>query len=105
MLTLVYRAVSYISVRSDYRFVYVRLQSSAERAIFSMERDYDIFETLADGAPVWRGVVRGLEEARAAVSRLASQGTNEFFAIHTPTKEIVARAGGTSHKKKAANHT
>ena len=105
MLTLMYRAVSRVPVQADYRFADGPRWYPGRRAVFPMERDYDIFETSTDGSPVWRGFVRGLEEARAAVNRLASQGTNEFFAIHTPTKEIVARAGGPSPRKKAAKHT
>jgi len=56
-----------------------------------MHREYDIFEILPDGASIWRGAVRGLEQARAAVSDLARQSTNQFLAVHTPTKEIVSR--------------
>lgn len=70
-----------------------------------MDRDYDIFETLPNGTSIWRCFVRGVEEARAMVNRLASQGANEFFAIHTPTKEIVARARSEGPHKKAAKHS
>jgi hypothetical protein len=57
-----------------------------------MDREYDIFESLPDGTPIWRGFVRGVEEARGAVVRLASESRHECFAMHTPTKEVVARA-------------
>ncbi len=70
-----------------------------------MDREYDIFEVFADGRIIWRGFVRGLEEARATVNRLAAQATNEFFAMHTPTQEVVARVKGTGPRKKAANHS
>jgi len=62
-----------------------------------MNREYDIFEILPDDASMWRGIVRGLEEARWSVNRLARNSTNEFLAVHTPTKEVVARAGASSH--------
>ncbi|MGH9738785.1 MAG: hypothetical protein ACRD4X_09380 [Candidatus Acidiferrales bacterium] len=56
-----------------------------------MDREYDIFEKLPDGDLVWRAFVVGLESARAKLGQLASHSKNEFFAIHTPTKQIVAR--------------
>lgn len=56
-----------------------------------MNREYDIFEQFADGSVIWRDFVHGLESARLRLSRLAIESSNEFFAIHTPTKEIVAR--------------
>jgi hypothetical protein len=35
--------------------------------------------------------VQGLEPARAKLDQLAGSSKNEFFAIHTPTKDIVVR--------------
>lgn len=64
-----------------------------------MNREYDIFEQLPDGDVEWRGLVVGLEAARARLGLLAKRSKNEFFAMHTPTHEIVARAntsGGVS---------
>ncbi|HEY0703394.1 MAG TPA: hypothetical protein VGD60_11550 [Candidatus Acidoferrales bacterium] len=55
-----------------------------------MDREYDIFEKFPDGAHVWRAFVKGLIDARARVEQLAELSTNEFYAIHTPTKEVVA---------------
>lgn len=57
-----------------------------------MDREYDIFERFADGSVVWRGFVRGLDEARATVERLGRQAQNEFFAMYAPTRVVVARA-------------
>ncbi len=61
-----------------------------------MDRDYGIFERLPDGSLMWREFVRGLENARAKLQGLAKRPSNEFFAIDTPSKTIVARvnAGG-----------
>ena len=56
-----------------------------------MNREYDIFEKFSDGSVVWRDFVHGLETARAKLGQLASHSKNEFFAIHTPTKEITIR--------------
>jgi hypothetical protein len=56
-----------------------------------MDREYDLFEKLFDGSVVWRRFVRGLETARAKLGEFASRSKNEFFAIHTPTKDIVER--------------
>jgi len=55
-----------------------------------LDREYDIFEKFPDGAHVWRAFVIGLIDARARVAQLSETSTNEFYAIHTPSKEIVA---------------
>jgi hypothetical protein len=55
-----------------------------------VNREYDIFEKFPDGSHIWRAFVIGLIEARARVVQLSETSTNEFYAIHTPTKEIVA---------------
>jgi hypothetical protein len=34
-----------------------------------MERDYDLFEVLADGAPMWRQRIAGQENAREVPAR------------------------------------
>jgi hypothetical protein len=56
-----------------------------------MDRQYDIFEKLPDGSFVWHAFIQGLENARATLKKLSEASPNEFFAIHTPTKETVAR--------------
>jgi hypothetical protein len=57
-----------------------------------MELVYDIFECLPDGSLSWRGCVTGMDEANAKLKELAGESENEFHAMHTPTKEIVARS-------------
>jgi hypothetical protein len=57
-----------------------------------VHREYDVFEIFPDGAHIWRAFVRGLLEARARVVELSQASSNEFYAIHTPTKEIVANS-------------
>jgi hypothetical protein len=56
-----------------------------------MDRVYDIFERFPDGGLMWRGCVTGLEIAKGTLHHFASKSENEFHAMHTPTKEIVAR--------------
>ncbi len=55
-----------------------------------VDREYDVFEIFPDGTHIWRAFVRGLLEARARVVELSQTSSNEFYAIHTPTKEVVS---------------
>lgn len=55
-----------------------------------MQRDYDIFERPSLGSPIWRARVSGLHNVRAKLEEVALKTGNECFAIHLPTKEIVA---------------
>jgi hypothetical protein len=54
-----------------------------------VDQEYELFEQLPDGSPIWRGHVQGLRNARAKLEEIAGKTTNECFAIHLPTKEIV----------------
>ena len=52
---------------------------------------------LTDGSPMWRGQASGLRDVRLKLQEIAKNTTNECFAMHLPTKEIVARLNvGTS---------
>jgi hypothetical protein len=44
---------------------------------------------------VWRAAIVGREEALAKLRELADKSTNQFFAMHLPTKEIVAKTNAT----------
>jgi hypothetical protein len=55
-----------------------------------MERHYDIFEILPDGAPVWRTAVEGHERALLKLRELAAQTTNEIRVMHLASNSIVA---------------
>lgn len=55
------------------------------------EREYDLFERLPDGAPVWRGHAFGLNDADAKLRSIAGTTTNEVFALYLPSKEVVLR--------------
>lgn len=61
-----------------------------------MDREYDIFEVHPNGDLLWRECITGLENARLRVATLGQQSGNQFFATHTPTQEIVARANHDS---------
>ena len=56
-----------------------------------MEREYELFELLADGSPMWRGQASGLRDVRLKLKEIAKNTTSECFAMHLQTKEIVAR--------------
>jgi hypothetical protein len=58
--------------------------------------EYDLFERFTDGSVVWRVYVRGIQNAVAKLKELDSLSTNEHFAIHTPTKAVVARVNAVS---------
>jgi hypothetical protein len=55
-----------------------------------MERDYDIFEVLPDGQPIWRAAVAGHENALRVLKQLAVKTTNEVRMMHLPTKAVIA---------------
>ena len=55
-----------------------------------MDREYEIFE-IVEGAPMWRGHGTGLLDARRHLLQLSRQTTNECFAIHLESKEIIGR--------------
>jgi hypothetical protein len=56
-----------------------------------MNAEYDLFERLADGSTLWRGVAVGVEDARLQLGEFARATPNEFFAIDVLSGEIVAR--------------
>ena len=56
------------------------------------DREYDIFEIFPDGSAEWHACVAGLDRACAKLQELSGGSANEFFAIHTPSRQIVARA-------------
>jgi hypothetical protein len=56
-----------------------------------MDRQYDIFEKLPEGAVVWRAFIPGLDNALAELKKFGKLSPNEFFAFHAPSKETVAR--------------
>ncbi len=57
-----------------------------------MECEFQIFEELRDGSPMWRAYAEGTENARAKLEEIAKTTRNECFAIQLETKEIAGRA-------------
>lgn len=55
-----------------------------------MEREYDLFERLPHGAVIWRGRGSGLKHASLKLEQIAKATPNECFAIHIPSREVVA---------------
>jgi hypothetical protein len=57
-----------------------------------MDRTYDIFEKLPDGAFVWREAVAGHDRAIERLKQLAIalQSKKEFLLMYVPTKATVA---------------
>jgi hypothetical protein len=55
-----------------------------------VDRQYDLFEILPDGSPVWRGVVDGHENAVRKLQELANETTHEVRIMHVPTNSIIA---------------
>jgi hypothetical protein len=55
-----------------------------------LNRDYDLFEILPDGAPIWKELVTGHDEALRKLRELAKRTTNEVRMMHVPTNTIIA---------------
>jgi len=55
-----------------------------------MERSYDIFEVMPDGALLWRTAVVGHENAIAELKKLAAKTNNEVRVVHLETKAVIA---------------
>jgi hypothetical protein len=55
-----------------------------------MERQYDIFEILPDGSPLWKGAVAGHEKAISILKHLAEETENELRIMHIPTNTLIA---------------
>jgi hypothetical protein len=59
-----------------------------------MERDYDLFEVLPDGAPMWREMAAGRENALRKLSELSKQTSHEVRVMHILTKTLIASMNG-----------
>jgi hypothetical protein len=55
-----------------------------------VNRDYDIFEILPDGAPIWKELVSGHEEAIRKLQELGTQTKNEMRLMHVASNTIIA---------------
>jgi hypothetical protein len=66
-----------------------------------MARTYDLFEILPDGVPLWRTSVDGDENAIAKLKTLSRLTSNEVYAMHVPSKSVIARMGPTEFSNSA----
>jgi hypothetical protein len=64
--------------------------------------EYDIFEIMPDRSLLWRACTRSLKNANLMLMDFSKQSTNEFFAIHLLTNEIVARSNHESERSDSA---
>jgi hypothetical protein len=64
-----------------------------------MDLEYDLFERMSDGSLSWKGFTKGLEDARLRLARLATETTNECFAVNVATGNVVDRAKIPTGKK------
>jgi hypothetical protein len=63
-----------------------------------MERDYDIFEILPDGSPMWREAIHGHEAAIRKMKELAARSPNAFELMYLPDRTVIATMKGQSEK-------
>lgn len=52
---------------------------------------YDIFEILPDGAPIWKSSADSEEAALLQLESLGQSCSNELIVVHLPNSRIVAR--------------
>jgi hypothetical protein len=55
-----------------------------------VERSYDIFERMPDGALLWVTAVAGRNEALLKLQWCGKQRSNEFRLMHLPTSTVIA---------------
>jgi hypothetical protein len=54
-----------------------------------MERDYDLFEVLSDGALMWREMAPGHENAVRKLVELSKQTSNEVRVMHVLSNTLI----------------
>ena len=59
-----------------------------------MDRNYDLFEILPDGSPIWKCAVAGHENAVQQLRELARHTTNELRIMHLSSNTIIAVLNG-----------
>ena len=55
-------------------------------------------------AVLWRGTVTGLGQARVKLKKLARETSNEVFAMHIFSQQVVARVNATDGQPKTIKH-
>ena len=59
-----------------------------------MERDYDLFEVLPDGAVIWKESVHGHESAIQRLVELSKRTANEVRVMHILSNTLIASLNG-----------
>ena len=59
-----------------------------------MERDYDLFEVLPDGAVIWQETVSGHENAIRKLVELSKRTANEVRVMHVLSNTLIASLNG-----------
>ena len=59
-----------------------------------MEREYDLFEMLSDGAPMWRQMVAGRDNAVQKLMELSKQTSHEIRVMHVLSNSLIASTKG-----------
>jgi hypothetical protein len=59
-----------------------------------MEREYDLFEVLPDGAAIWRETVHGHENVIQRLVELSKRTTNEVRVMHVLSNTLIAMMNG-----------
>jgi hypothetical protein len=67
-----------------------QLGSPVKLAGSNVHSEYDIFEIMPDGAPLWREAIHGQENAIRKSQILAAKTPNEIRVMHVPTKTVIA---------------
>lgn len=55
-----------------------------------MERDYDLFEVLPNGDPIWKATVSGHQKAIERLVELSKQTKNEVRVMHILSNTLIA---------------
>ncbi len=63
-----------------------------------MDRQYDIFQVLADGTLLWREMVAGHGAAMDRLQQLALLESSEFQLLHLPDKTVIATTNNAKSK-------
>ena len=59
-----------------------------------MNREYDLFEVLSDGAVVWRQSAAGRENALQKLGELSQQTSHETRVMHVLSNTVIASTKG-----------
>jgi hypothetical protein len=62
-----------------------------------VDRNYDLFEILPDGSPIWKCAVAGHENAVQQLRELARYTRNELRIMHLASSTIIAVLNAPHH--------